>query len=95
MLVHNLKKLHHVDPTDSLRGAWRSIDLRVIEPGSDAKFPDTAEHAMFVLRGEGVLRVGSETVPVREGSAVTLTAGTGASIRAGKDALELFVLSFA
>lgn len=88
-----------IDPSGTLRGAWREIGVRRVEPGRTERLvADGCEHAVFVWSGSGTANVGAEPAaavgqPVGAGHAFTIVRGDTVAFEAGPDGLRLFVVT--
>lgn len=82
------------DPRGVLAGAWRSFQIRTLDPGAAGSLvSDVVEHAAYVLRGSGAARSGGEEFELTPGMAVTIPKGDGAELLAGSEPLVLFVVT--
>ena len=88
-----------IDPSTALRGAWREIGVRRVEPGRvEHLAAEGCEHAVYVWSGSGTATVGAEpggadAEPVRAGHAFTIVRGDAVAFAAGPEGLRLFVVT--
>jgi hypothetical protein len=84
-----------VDPTGTLRGAWREIGVRRVAPGTgDRLSAEGCEHAVYVWSGSGSAVTSEGSVEAAAGSAFTVVRGDSVTLEAGPDGLRLFVVTF-
>lgn len=95
-VVVNLREVREIDARVFLSGPLGRIRLPRLEPGQrETLVADTQEHTLFVVQGNGTAVTGSATVPLRHGVALTLPLGSGVTVEAGDEGLELFIASLA
>jgi len=84
-----------VDPRTVLRGAWRSIAVRRLEPGASERLEAAdSEHAIYVWSGSGSATAGEGPMQTAAGAAFMVVKGDAVSFEAGADGLRLFVTTF-
>lgn len=73
-------------------GPWRSFSRTTIEPGDERDFAAVdAEYSIFVMSGEGVGRVGTQTHAMNPGTAFTVGFGAKLTLAATDGPVEIFV----
>jgi hypothetical protein len=83
-----------VDPRGVLRGAWREIGVRRLEPGeAEQLVAEGSEHAVYVWTGSGTATTGEGPVSVTAGWAFTIVRGDSVTFGAGPNGLRLFVVT--
>ena len=84
-----------IEPRTVLLGAWRSIGVRRLEPGSTERLEATdCEHAIYVWSGSGIATTSEGPMPAAAGSAFTVVKGDAVAFEAGREGLRLFVTTF-
>jgi glyoxylate utilization-related uncharacterized protein len=82
-----------LDPKPVLAGDWRWLRMLELGPGESERLePGGIEYAVYVMDGEGTAQLADRTVPIREGSALTLLEGAGATL-AASTGLTLFLVA--
>jgi mannose-6-phosphate isomerase-like protein (cupin superfamily) len=95
MHVENLNPVGHVDPSHTLKGPWKAIEVRSLEDGATLELQTTtAEYAIYTLEGRGRLLDGQNPVELKSGISVTLTKGSHARLQAVGGPLRFFMISF-
>jgi hypothetical protein len=95
-VVINLREVREVDAGNFLSGPLGRIRLPQLQPGQqESLFAEDQEHTLFIVGGNGNAFSGSTTVALRRGVALTLPLGTGVTVEAGSEGLELFIASLA
>ncbi|EME57744.1 hypothetical protein [Amycolatopsis decaplanina] len=93
-VVINLREVREIDARVFLSGPLGRIRLPQFEPGQqETLIAEDQEHTLFIVRGNGTAVTGSTTVPLRAGVALTLPLGSGVTVEAGDEGLELFIAS--
>ena len=84
-----------VEPRTLLRGAWRSIGVRRLEPRGTERFEAAGtEHAIYVWSGSGTATTAAGSMPTAAGAAFTVVKGDAVGFMAGDEGLRLFVATF-
>lgn len=88
----------HLEPGASVRPAgllagWERFRVVHLAPQASEQLDPAMEHAVYVMRGDGDARLDATTVRLREGSALVLVRGTGATVVAGASGLEVFLIA--
>jgi quercetin dioxygenase-like cupin family protein len=84
-----------VDPRGLLRGAWREIAVRRVEPGGTYRLAaEDAEHAAYIWSGSGTATTGEGSMSAGAGSAFTIVKGDEVAFEAGSEGMRLFVTTF-
>jgi hypothetical protein len=92
--VVNLLDETPLDPKPTLAGGWRWIRMRELGTGESERLePGEVEYAVYVMGGRGSGRLeDGRSVPLREGSALTVLKGAGATLSA-EESLTLFLVA--
>jgi hypothetical protein len=82
-----------LDPKPTLAGGWRWIRMRDLGAGESERLePGEVEYAVYVMGGRGSAQLHDRTVPLRQGSALTLLKGAGATLSTD-DSLTVFLVA--
>lgn len=95
MDVENLYRVGHVDPSHSLKGPWRAIEVRSLQGDAILELETSnAEYAVYILDGKGTLDHGPNQVGLKPGTGLTVTKGSHARLQAVDGPLRFFMISF-
>jgi hypothetical protein len=95
MHVENLFEVGRVDPSNTLKGPWKTIEVRTLEEGGTLELQTTAaEYALFTMDGKGRLNDGQNPVELKTGVAITLTKGSHAQLQAIDGPMRFFMITF-
>jgi hypothetical protein len=78
---------------DGLRAGWDGFGVLHLDGAEVTELDPTFEHGLYVIRGAGEAIVGSANVELHAGTALTLVRGTGATVTADEDGLEVFLIT--
>jgi hypothetical protein len=86
-----------IDPKGILAGKWQSIRTVSLPPqGIEELERGAVEHAVYVIGGRGAVRAATTGErPIAEGTGLVLLKESGATLVAGDEGLELFIVSVA
>ncbi|MBG0566347.1 cupin domain-containing protein [Actinoplanes aureus] len=91
--VFHLGEPGEIDPRSVLTGPLRRIARQRLAPGqADTVAADGRELTYFVIDGSGTATSGSASAELAPEVSLTLPLGAGATLTAGPDGLELYVL---
>jgi quercetin dioxygenase-like cupin family protein len=83
-----------IDPSEHFDGPWKSLRVHRLGPGESIDYEaDDTEAGIYVISGSGEADLGSATVPLRAGDALTFVKGSAGSLRAGEAGLDLFIVT--
>jgi len=92
-LIH-LSQERSIDPKQYFTGAWRSIRLERLEPGQRLdRTMEEIEESYFVLSGSGSAVVCNREFNLYHATTLTFPRGSSFRLDAGKEGLELFVVT--
>ncbi len=92
-LIH-LSQERSIDPKQYFTGAWRSIRLESFEPGQRLdRTMEGIEESYFVQSGSGTAVVGDREFNMHHATTMTFPHGSSFRLEAGKEGLELFVVT--
>jgi mannose-6-phosphate isomerase-like protein (cupin superfamily) len=76
---------------------WTYVDHVIVDAGAaaPARAHDTVAEAYYVIAGDGSVRVGAETAPIKAGDAIPIRLGETSALTAGAQPLELLVIGIA
>lgn len=91
--VFHLQEPGEIDPRGVLTGPLRRIARQRLAPDQqDTVLADGREFTLFVVAGSGTITSGLAAAPLAPEVSVTLPLGSAATLTAGSEGLELFVL---
>jgi quercetin dioxygenase-like cupin family protein len=88
--IRQLRGPGTIDPSDVLTGPVRAISRWHLDPWHNLPFGEPGtEASIFVLAGSGTAQRDDLSIPLSQGTAVTIPLGTSVTMHAGRDGLRL------